>query len=178
MCAPPHDVRPGRRTPRDALNAAMVLMGGWVMGHMRSAMLAALGVALGGWAASGAWAQVAHYQVQGDGIEQALNGLPGDAQRGQAIFHDRQLGLCGLCHTVGVAARSALGGDLAGVGSRLSAAQLRLRVVDGQRLNPNSIMPAFHRLPNAARVATAHAGQPLLQAHQVEDVVAYLQTLR
>lgn len=121
---------------------------------------------------------VAHYRVQGDGIEQALNGLRGDASSGQRIVHDRQVGLCGLCHTFGASTHTALGGDLAGVGSRLSAAQLRLRMVDSQALNPRSIMPAFHRLPTGMRVAAAYAAQPILQAQQVEDVVAYLQTLK
>ncbi len=119
--------------------------------------------------------------VLGDGIPAALSATPGDAARGRAIVVSRQRGLCLLCHsgpfpeerTPGTVAAS-----LDGVGSRWSEAQLRLRVADMRRLNPDSPMPSFHRIPDAARVAPAQAGRPLLDAQEVEDVVAFLRTLR
>lgn len=119
--------------------------------------------------------------VVGDGLPQALTAVPGDAARGRAIVVSRQKGLCLLCHRGPFPEERTpgdLASDLAGVGSRWSEAQLRLRVADMRRLNPDSPMPSFHRLPDAARVAPAYAGRPVLDAQEVEDVVAFLRTLR
>jgi sulfur-oxidizing protein SoxX len=68
--------------------------------------------------------------------------------------------------------------DLAGAGARWSTAQLRLRIVDAARLNPDTIMPAYHRTDGLARVAPAWRDRPILDAAGIEDVVAYLETLR
>lgn len=119
--------------------------------------------------------------VVGDAIPVPLTGVPGDAARGRAIVADRQEGLCLLCHAAPMAEarfHGTLAPNLAGVGRRWSAAQLRLRVVDAQRLNPASMMPPYHRTDGLARVGAVWRGRPLLTAQQVEDVVAYLVTLR
>jgi len=68
--------------------------------------------------------------------------------------------------------------DLSGVGSRWSAGQLRLRLVDATRLNPETIMPTYYRIDGLTRVGSAWAGKPILTAEQVEDVIAFLVTLR
>ena len=68
--------------------------------------------------------------------------------------------------------------DLSGVGSRWSAGQLRLRLVDATRLNPETIMPTYYRIDGLTRVGSAWAGKPILTAEQIEDVVAFLDTLR
>lgn len=127
------------------------------------------------------------FTVVGDGIPQPLTPTPGDAVAGRAIVVDRQQGLCLLCHS-GPFDRNAmekaqgnLSTNLAGVGSRYSAAQLRLRVADAKHLNPASLMPAFHRVAadaQAQRVGAAWIGKPVLSAQQVEDVVAFLETLK
>ena len=101
--------------------------------------------------------------------------------RGRAIVANRQVGLCLLCHSGPIAEERFQGNlapDLAGAGSRWSEGQLRLRIVDSQRVNPASIMPAYHRTEGLARVGSAWQGQPVFAAQQVEDVVAYLRTLR
>jgi L-cysteine S-thiosulfotransferase len=122
--------------------------------------------------------------VVGDGIPEPLTTTPGDAARGQAIVADRQQGLCLLCHTGPFAQpqlHGTLASDLRGAGSRWSEAQLRLRVADSKRLNPDSLMPSLHKPPaddRGARVGAAWRGKPVLDAQQVEDVVAYLKTLR
>jgi sulfur-oxidizing protein SoxX len=121
------------------------------------------------------------YTVEGDGIPQPLAGLRGDPQRGRAIVASRQAGLCLLCHAAPVPEerfQGDLAPDLAGVGARYSAAQLRLRVVDPRHLNPSSFMPAFHAAGAAPRVGANWAGKPILGAQQVEDVVAWLASLR
>lgn len=128
-----------------------------------------------------AGAQVAPYDIVEDGIPAPLAGLTGDAARGRAIVADRQKGLCVLCHAgpfPELRFMGTLAPDLAGAGARWTAAQLRLRLVDPGRLNPDSIMPAYHRVDGLTRVAPAQQGRPILGPGEIEDVVAYLVTLR
>ena len=123
--------------------------------------------------------------VVGDGMPQPLSNSAGDAERGRLIVGSRQTGLCLLCHSGPVSAdfpQAALQGQLAtdlhGAGARWSEAQLRLRIVDSRLINPDSLMPALHRTLGLQRVGRAWQGRPVLDAQQVEDVVAYLKTLR
>jgi sulfur-oxidizing protein SoxX len=114
-----------------------------------------------------------------NGDEQAALAGRGDAARGREIFVSRDGGHCVLCHAApGIAVAGNVGPPLAGVGSRLGPAQLRYRVVDITRVNPDAVMPAFHRTQGLDRVAGAYAGRPVLDAQQVEDVVAFLAALR
>jgi L-cysteine S-thiosulfotransferase len=132
------------------------------------------------------WAAVvlAGAVVVGDGLPQPLTDQPGDATRGRAIVVNRQQGLCLLCHSgpfADVPAREQgnLTSNLAGAGTRWTAAQLRLRVADARRLDPEGLMPSLHvRREGLSRVGPAWQGRPVLDAQQVEDVVAFLQTLR
>lgn len=117
----------------------------------------------------------------GDGLPEPLTASPGDAARGRAIVASRQTGLCLLCHRAPIPEerfQGSVASDLAGAGRRWTEAQLRLRVVDSRRLDPGSVMPAFHRTEGLQRVGPAWAGKPILDAQQVEDVVAYLRTLQ
>ena len=146
-------------------------------------LLLALGAGLGLARAQAGMAPVgvATYRVAGDAIAQPLTSQPGDPVRGRAIVANRQQGLCLLCHTGPFPEERFQGNlapDLSGAGQRWTAAQLRLRIVDARQLNPDTIMPAYHRVDGLHRVAPALAGVPLLGAQQVEDVVAYLETLR
>ena len=124
--------------------------------------------------------QLPPYVVTGDSIPQSLTGLPGDATRGRALILERT-NTCILCHS-GPFPEEKFQGDLApnlaGAGSRWSIAQLRLRLVDGSRLNPGTIMPSYYRLDGLERVAPAWRNKPILSAEQIEDIVAYLATLR
>lgn len=119
--------------------------------------------------------------IVGDGMPLALTATPGDAVRGRALVADRRVGLCLLCHSAPIAEERFQGNlapSLAGAGSRWSLAQLRLRLVDNRYLNPDSLMPAFHRSQDLQRVGQAWRDQPVLDAQQIEDVLAYLQGLR
>jgi sulfur-oxidizing protein SoxX len=124
------------------------------------------------------------FVVVGDGIPQPLTDAPGDAARGRAIVVNRQQGLCLLCHSgpyPEVREQGNLASNLQGAGTRWTAAQLRLRVADARRLDPNGLMPSLHRVPpddGMQRVSAAWRGVPVLDAQQVEDVVAFLQTQR
>jgi sulfur-oxidizing protein SoxX len=118
--------------------------------------------------------------VLGDAIPASLTGSPGDPQRGRAIVINRQ-NTCILCHS-GPFAEEKFQGDLApslaGACSRWSEGQLRLRLVDASRLNPETIMPSYYRVEGLERVGRAWRDKPILSAEQIEDVVAYLVTLR
>jgi sulfur-oxidizing protein SoxX len=121
------------------------------------------------------------YTVVDDGIPVSLTGARGDAARGRAIVANRQVGLCMLCHTGPFPDQRLQGNlapDLRGAGKRWSEAQLRLRIVDARRLNPDTIMPPYYRTERLERVAAAWRGKPILTAEQIEDVVAFLMTLK
>lgn len=121
------------------------------------------------------------YEVIGDAIPASLTGTPGDAAKGRAIVGARQVGLCLLCHSGPFPEerfQGELAPDLRGAGSRWNGGQLRLRIVDSGRLNPATIMPPYYRLDGLHRVAPNFRGKPILTAEQIEDVVAYLETLR
>ena len=127
---------------------------------------------------------VPDYVVEGDTIAATLSGQPGDAAKGALLMQQRQKSLCVLCHSgpfLDPHLHGTLAPDLTGVGARLSAAQLRLRIVDMKRLVPHSIMPSYYAVvvdSVDARVSRTWRGKPLLDAAQIEDLVAYLQTLR
>jgi sulfur-oxidizing protein SoxX len=126
-------------------------------------------------------ASVQSFEVVGDAIPAPLGGLQGDATRGRAIVANRQIGLCLLCHTGPFPeerAQGTLAPNLAGAGARWSEGQLRLRIVDARRANPATIMPSYHRVEGLTRVGPAWRGAPVLSAQQVEDVVAFVRTLR
>lgn len=120
-------------------------------------------------------------EVRGDAIPASLTGRPGDPERGREIVGDRRRGLCLLCHTgpfPDIHLQGELAPDLRGAGARLTEGQLRLRIVDMKALNPLSVMPAYYRTDGLHRVGPAWRGRPVLSAEEIEDVVAYLSTLR
>jgi L-cysteine S-thiosulfotransferase len=121
------------------------------------------------------------FTVSGDAIREPLTGAKGDPARGRTIVINRQVGLCLLCHS-GPFPEERLQGDMApdlkGAGGRWSEGQLRLRIVDARRLNAATIMPPYYRIDGLERVAAAYRGKPVLTAEQIEDVVAFLMTLR
>lgn len=140
----------------------------------------------GVWLAAAAFALPSHaqglrtYAVVGDAIPASLTGPPGDAARGRALVLNRT-NTCILCHS-GPFPEEKFQGDLApslsGAGSRGSEGQLRLRLVDASSLNPATIMPSYYRVDGLDRVGPAWRGKPILSAEQIEDIVAYLVSLR
>jgi sulfur-oxidizing protein SoxX len=103
----------------------------------------------------------------------------GDPVRGREVFVSREGGHCVLCHSApGVPIAGNVGPAMDGVGSRFSVAQLRLRVADITQVHRDTVMPTFHRTEGLERVAPELRGKPALDAQQLEDVVAYLDTLK
>lgn len=120
------------------------------------------------------------YRIVDDTIPEPLTGAPGDPARGRVIVINRQ-NTCLLCHSGPFPEEKFQGNlspDLAGTGSRWSEGQLRLRMVDARHLNPDTIMPSYYRVTDLIRVAPAFRGKPIFSAEQIEDVVAFLRTLR
>ena len=120
------------------------------------------------------------YRVVGDAIPESLTGAKGDPERGRTVVITRQ-STCLLCHSGPFPEERFQGNlapDLKGTGSRWSEGQLRLRVVDASRLNRTTIMPSYYRVDGLQRVGANWRGKPILTAEQIEDVVAFLTTLR
>jgi sulfur-oxidizing protein SoxX len=145
------------------------------------AALAGAAATMGANAAEIGPGNLAKFRVIADGIPQAIGGATGDADRGRALILGRESANCVVCHALpepGVRFSGNLGPPLGGVARTLSVAQLRLRIVDNMRVKPTTIMPSYYRIEGFDRVAGAYRGKPILEARQVEDIVAYLATLK
>ena len=145
------------------------------------ALAVALAVAVLGGAPARAEEVLRPYTIVGDAIPASLTGAPGDPARGKAIVLNRQVGLCLLCHSGPFPEERFQGNmapDLKGTSSRWSEGELRLRLVDARKLNPDTIMPPYYVVDGMNRVARSFRGKPILTAEQIEDVVAFLATLK
>jgi L-cysteine S-thiosulfotransferase len=145
------------------------------------AALAGAATAMGANAAEIKPGNLAKFRVIADGIPEAIGGATGDADRGRVLILGHESANCVVCHALpdpGVRFSGNLGPPLGGVARTLSVAQLRLRVVDNMRVNPTTIMPSYYRIEGFNSVAGAYRGKPILEARQVEDIVAYLATLQ
>ena len=151
------------------------------MGRRRLRISSAGAFLAGALTAASAQVRPGAFEVENGGIAKSLSGAPGDPARGRAIVVSRQTGLCLLCHSGPFPEerfQGTLAPSLAGAGARLNQSQLRLRIADSRHLNPDTIMPSYYRIEGLIRVAPAFAGKPILTAGQIEDVVAFLMTLR
>lgn len=147
--------------------------------HIHSLVAAVLMLSLA-LAASARAEELLPYAIVNDGIPASLTGSPGNAARGRALVLARTT-TCILCHS-GPFPETRFQGDLApdltGAGNRWSVGQLRLRLVDASRFNPETIMPSYYRADGLVRVGRNFAGKPILSAAEIEDIVAFLATLR
>lgn len=126
--------------------------------------------------------EVASYKVVDGAINDSLTGKPGDVAKGEKAFLNRKQGNCLACHQVSALSEhpfhGEIGPSLDGVAERYSLGELRLQVVDAKQINPDTIMPAFYRKEGFHRVLKKFDGKSVLSAEQVEDILAYLQTLK
>ena len=121
------------------------------------------------------------YKIENGTIAQSLTGVKGDPAKGRAIVVERQKGLCLLCHS-GPFPEERFQGDLApslaGTGSRMSEGEIRLRMVDSTKVNEKTIMPPYYRSEGLERVAANYKAKTLLNAQEIEDVIAFLVSLK
>jgi sulfur-oxidizing protein SoxX len=126
-------------------------------------------------------AAAAGFEVVGDAIPASLTDVPGDVARGRAVVASRQVGTCVLCHAGPFPEErlpASIAPDLRGVGERLTAGQIRLRLVDPSVVNEETVMPAYYRVAGLVRVGRAFQDRSVLTAQQIEDAVAFLMTLK
>lgn len=119
-------------------------------------------------------------ETVGYAMPQPLTPVPGDPGRGRGIVLGRD-GNCLLCHAIpetGERFMGNVGPPLSGVAGRLTAGELRLRIVDPTRVNRDAVMPSYYKVRGLTEVALPYREKTILTAQQVEDVVAYLLTLR
>ena len=121
------------------------------------------------------------YRMVNGAIPEPLTDQPGEPERGRRVVMDREAGDCIVCHAMPLPQRQfhgTVGPPLDSVGSRYTASQLRLRMVDPKAINPETVMPAYYKVEGLHRVLERYRGKPILTAQQVEDVVAYLLMLK
>jgi sulfur-oxidizing protein SoxX len=150
------------------------------MRQSRQLILTVLSALCAGTIATNAQEPLQPFVVKGDSIPDPLTGQRGDPARGRSIVINRQY-TCLLCHSgpfPDERFQGDLSPDLKGAGARWSEGQLRLRLVDASRLNPDTIMPSYYKIDGLTRVGANWKDKPILTAAQIEDVVAYLATLR
>jgi len=122
-------------------------------------------------------------------VAASLTGVAGDATSGVKVASTRGLGNCVACHQIGalpkVAFQGNIGPALDGVGSRYDEAQLRGIVSNAKNTFDGTMMPSFYKSTGYIRPGDAFTGKgakeplaPLLTAQQIEDVVAFLMTLK
>ena len=146
----------------------------------RGLIIPVLALALTGLAAAFSQAQLVDYTIVDGGIPEPLTDEPGNRFRGELTARDPTRASCLICHEMPIPDEpdpGNIGPNLAGVGSRFSAAELRLRLVDPKAINPNTVMPAYYSLQNLNRVEAQYVGQTIYTAQEVEDVIAFLLTL-
>ncbi|MCP5073137.1 MAG: sulfur oxidation c-type cytochrome SoxX [Rhodobacteraceae bacterium] len=118
-----------------------------------------------------------------DGIVNvSLTGVPGDPVAGKDAFVNRKQGNCLACHINDDASEHSFHGEvgppLNGAADRWDEAQLRGIVINSKLTFEDTIMPSFYRLENGSRTMEKFVGKTILTAQQVEDIVAYLGTLK
>ncbi|MBI3451437.1 MAG: sulfur oxidation c-type cytochrome SoxX [Rhodospirillales bacterium] len=122
------------------------------------------------------------FEIKNGGIPASLTGKPGDAAAGKKIVVGRRLGNCLACHEISTLKNEEFHGNtgpvLDGVAGRLSAAEMRLRLVDATKVTPDTMMPPFYRTEGLNRVRKEFVDKTILSADQIEDVLAFLVTLK
>ncbi|QGX99882.1 sulfur oxidation c-type cytochrome SoxX [Roseovarius faecimaris] len=122
-------------------------------------------------------------------IAASLSGKPGDPAAGREIVSSKSLGNCVACHAAtdlaDVPFHGEIGPPLDGAGDRWSEAELRGIVANAKMMFDGTMMPSFYKTEGFIRPGKAYTGKaaddtfaPLLSAQQIEDVVAYLVTLK
>lgn len=150
----------------------------YVLPLLGMAVLAIAGMAT---PATATAAELVKYKVVDGSIPVSLTGKPGDPVKGRETAIHRKKGNCLACHALPVPEQpyhGEVGPELNDVGGRLSEGEIRLRIVNPKNNNPDTIMPAFYKVDGLHMVQKKWQGKPMLTAEEVEDIVAYLMTLK
>lgn len=134
-------------------------------------------------AAAGAETMPGEVKIVDGSVMQSLTGQSGDPAMGREWAAGRKLGNCLACHTNSdlkeLPFHGEVGPSLDGVGDRWSAEELRAILVNSKAVfGEATIMPAFYRDSGFYRPAEDFVGKSILSAQQVEDIIAYLLTLK
>lgn len=153
----------------------------WVIESIAGICCSIIGV----WCAPSAMSHVNAHESRSvqTGVPMPLTDRLGDPRRGKAVAVNSDRGNCIICHKMPIPdippeAFGDLGPPLDGVGDRLSVPELRQRIIDARQINPDTIMPPYHSIEELHRVQRRDVGRPILSAQDVEDLIAYLATLR
>lgn len=115
-------------------------------------------------------------------ITQPLTNLRGRPQSGRAVVLNRKKGNCLACHIINRLAQEPFHGEvgpnLSSVGRKFTEGQLRQFMVDSRVFNPRTLMPSYFIKTGLVNVIKKHKNKTILTAQEIEDVVAYLQTLK
>lgn len=122
-------------------------------------------------------------------IEASLTGVPGDPEAGAKVMRTAALGNCVACHQLDAMPDMDFQGDIGpqldGAAERWSEGQLRGIVANAKMTFDETFMPAFYKTEGFVRPGAAYSGKapegalpPIMSAQQIEDVVAYLLTLK
>ncbi len=115
-------------------------------------------------------------------MELALTGVAGDAASGRKLFMNRKKGNCLACHVNSDMAEQTfhgeVGPELDGVADRWNTAELRGILVNSKNMFEGTIMPAFYRDSGYNRILKKFDGKTILSAQEVEDLLAYVMTLK
>ena len=144
---------------------------------------AALGAILCGALVTSASVSSSHageYKIVNSTIPASLTGKAGDAKKGRKLAISKKKGNCLACHVMPIPEQQfhgEIGPDLTGVADYMTEAEMRMRMVDPKVLNPETIMPSFLKV-HTTRVLKKFKGKTILKAQEVEDIIAYLKTLK
>ena len=155
-------------------------------------MKAVIYIFLAGFAATWSFAHASSVMVRDPGlipyiivdevsIPQSLTGVDGDAVKGRKLAINRKKGNCLACHAMPIPEQQfhgETGPSLYGVGNRLSEGELRMQIVNSKVTNEDTMMPAFYRTFGYNSPLKKFVGKTILSTQEVEDIVAYLLTLK
>jgi len=125
-------------------------------------------------------AHAGEYKIVDSTIPASLTGKPGDPVKGKKLAISRKKGNCLACHVMPIPEQQfhgEVGPDLSGVASYMSEAEMRMRIVDPKIINPDTIMPSFLKVPTN-RVLKKFQGKTIISDQDVEDIIAYMMTLK
>lgn len=150
---------------------------------MKRSLIAAVVVCAGASFASAEIVAPADVKIVDMAVAESLTGVPGDPANGRKVFANRKKGNCLACHANSdlseMLFHGEVGPSLDGVAERYDAAFLRALLVNSKEVFEGTIMPAFYvENESLRRVMSKFDGKSILTAQEVEDVIAYLQTLK